>query len=125
MTNINKTSPEPGEDKTSNKPNTLSREHQGKSSVTAGAESATVSFPVLTQILDDIPTLTEKVFLSPEILPLQPESQVSADETSVPSDIIVDLSEPPNLTTIFMSLNKRYEPRPIEERWYPVWQSAG
>jgi valyl-tRNA synthetase len=178
MTNINETSPEPGVDKTPNKPNTLSREHQSRSSVTAGAENAEVSFPVLTQTLDDIPTLTEKVFLSPEILPLQSEiaqtlrqildatlkeagtsldartqeslirmleqrlqssylspnqnklkaeaqSQVSADETSVPSDIIVDLSEPPNSTSIFMSLTKSFEPRSIEERWYSVWQSAG
>ncbi|TDI80206.1 MAG: hypothetical protein E2O80_07245, partial [Betaproteobacteria bacterium] len=85
MTNINKTSPESGEDESLNKPNTLFREHQGKSSVTTNEESTTTSFPVLTQVLDDIleqvpssladdiPTLTEKVFLSPEILPLQSE----------------------------------------------------
>jgi valyl-tRNA synthetase len=179
MTNINETSPEPGVDKTPNKPNTLSREHQNRSPVTAGAENAEASsFPVPTQTLDDIPTLTEKVFLSPEILPLQSEivsslrqildatlketgtsldartqeslirvleqrlqssylspnqnklkaeaqSQVSADETSVPSDIIIDLSEPPNSTPIFMNLTKNFEPRSLEKRWYSVWQSAG
>lgn len=178
MTNINETSPEPGVDKTQNKPNTLSREHQSRSSVTAGAENAEMSFPILTQTLDDIPTLTEKVFISPEILPLQSEiaptlrqildttlketatsldprtqeslirvleqrlqssylspnqnklkaesqSQVSADETSVPSDIIVDLSEPPDSTSILMNLTKNFEPRSLEKRWYSVWQSAG
>ncbi|MFB3116388.1 MAG: hypothetical protein ACE1ZH_02840, partial [Gammaproteobacteria bacterium] len=108
MTNINETSPEPDEEESLNKPNTLLREHQGESSVTTDADSTTTSFPVQTQVLDDIPeqvspsladdiptltntvflspvnqvqppavdaipTLTEKVFLSPEILPLQSE----------------------------------------------------
>jgi len=190
MTNINETSPESGEEESLNKPNTLLREHQGESSVSTDADSTTTSFPVQTQALDDIseqvplsladgiPTLTNAVFLSPEILPLQSEitpllrqilvatlketgtnldaktqesfisvleqnlrsfclspnqnklkavvqPQISADETSVPSDIIVDLSELPNSTSIFMSLTKSFEPRPIEERWYPAWQSAG
>ena len=77
MTNINETSPEPDEEESLNKPNTLLRENQGKSSVTTDADSTTTSFPVQTQVLDDIPeqvppsladgipTLTNTVFLSP------------------------------------------------------------
>lgn len=178
MTNMNETSPKPGEDKTLNKPDKLSRKHQDKTSVTASEED-TVAYPASIQILDDIPTLTEKVFLPPKTFQFQPEvspplrqildttlketgisldartqeslistlaehlqsfymlspdldrfkaevqTQVSADKTSMPSDIIENLSELPNSTSICMSLPKTFEPQPIEERWYQVWQSAG
>jgi valyl-tRNA synthetase len=51
MTNINETPPKPDENKTLNKPVTLSHAHQDKPTIN-----------------DGIPTLTEKVFLSPETL---------------------------------------------------------
>ena len=54
MTNTNETSPKPDESKSLNKPNTLSHEHQDKPTV-----------------IDGIPTLTEKIFLSPETLSSQ------------------------------------------------------
>ncbi len=54
MTNINETSPKPDENKSLNKPDTLSHAHQDKPPV-----------------IDGIPTLTEKVFLSPETLSSQ------------------------------------------------------
>lgn len=167
MTNNNETLLEPGEDKAMNEPNKLQWEHYDNSSAST-----------LTQTQDDIPTLTEKIFLPPEILPLQSDivlslrqilddtlketktsldtktqesfikvlekrlqdfyllqnqnkhmaanlSQVSTDETLAPSDIMVDHSETPKSTSIFMNLTKSFEPHAIEERWYPVWESAG
>ena len=54
MTNINETSPKPDENKSLNKPDTLSHAHQDKP-----------------RVIDGIPTLTEKVFLSPETLSSQ------------------------------------------------------
>ena len=55
MTNTNETLPKSDEIKSLNKPDTLSHAHQDKPTV-----------------IDGIPTLTEKVFLSPETLSSQP-----------------------------------------------------
>lgn len=161
MTNINETSPKPDEHMNLNKPDTLPHARQNKSPV-----------------IDGIPTLTEKVFLSSETLssqsgftlPLQKmldatlketgtsldsstqealikslsqhlqnfysstnqsntkpveQTQTSADKISTPSDKMKGHPELPTSTPILMELPKTFEPQPIEERWYQIWQSAG
>jgi valyl-tRNA synthetase len=160
MKRKNRSSSKSDKNKNSNKPGALSHANQDKP-----------------KVIDSIPTLTEKVFLSPKTLSSQsglslpreiPDSilketgtvsesgaqgsltntpkqnlqnksfsvkkkyakpaeqlQISTDKMPVPSDIIENPPESPDLAPTLMDLPKTFEPQPIEEHWYQAWQSAG